>query len=139
MDRFEPPKDFSARARVQDLDEYRKLYARSVDDPEGFWRDQATNLEWFHPPDSITDHEPGEPIWFSGGRLNVSYNCVDRHAAKTPDKTAFIWAKNEPGEYEHISFAELKRRVGRMGNLLRSMVVKRGGRRVIAWAIVVLS
>ena len=128
MERFDPPKDFSARARVQNLDEYHKLYSRSVEDPEGFWRDHATHLDWFHQPDSITDHEPGEPVWFSGGRLNVAYNCVDRHAARNPDKTAFIWAKNEPGEYEHITFADLKRRVGRMGNLLRSMGVKRGDR-----------
>ncbi|NVB40662.1 acetate--CoA ligase [Pseudenhygromyxa sp. WMMC2535] len=124
-----PPSEFSARARVRSLDEYQSLYERSINDPKGFWGDQASALSWFHPPNSIVDADlPGEFVWFSGGRLNATYNCVDRHADKTPDKTALIWAKNEPGEYEHISYRQLKHRVGRMGNLLRSLGVGRGDR-----------
>ena len=124
-----PLESFSAQARVRSLEEYQKLYKRSVETPQDFWADQATELDWFHPPHNIldTDHA-GEFNWFLGGRLNVAVNCVDRHAARTPDKTAFIWVKNEPGEYEYISYHELKHRVGRMANLLKEKGVRRGDR-----------
>ncbi|MEZ4251942.1 MAG: acetate--CoA ligase [Polyangiales bacterium] len=122
-------KEIRDRARVRDLDEYRALYDRSLADPEGFWGDQAKALSWFRDFDSVLDEDGhGEVAWFGGGRLNVAVNCVDRHAARTPDKTAIIWAKNEPGEYEHISFRDLKHRVGRMANLLRELGVNKGDR-----------
>jgi len=122
-------KEFSAKARIRDLDEYEALYQRSIETPEAFWKEQAQTLMWNHPPDVVCDMSmAGEHNWFSGGRLNVAVNCVDRHAAATPDKTAIIWAKNEPGEYEHISFAELKRNVGRVANVLRSKGVGKGDR-----------
>jgi len=121
--------DFSGRARVRSLDEYRDLYERSLRDPSGFWGDQATFLNWFREPDTIHEApDSGEFTWFAGGRLNVAVNCVDRHAARTPNRTAMIWAKNEPGEYEHISFLDLKHRVGRFANLLKEKGVKRGDR-----------
>jgi len=121
--------EFSARARVRSLEEYQALYRRSIEQPEAFWRDQSRSLQWFHEPTSVLDHDgPGEVSWFGGGRLNVAVNCVDRHAARTPDKTALIWAKNEPGEYEHITFRQLKHRVGRFANLLLQRGVRRGDR-----------
>ena len=124
--------EFQARARLRDMNEYRALYERSIRDPESFWRDQAGSLHWFHPPESIVDDTlPGEHTWFTGGRLNVTSNCIDRHAARTPDKTALIWAKNEPGEYEAISFIDLKHRVGRMANLLRALGVAKGDRVIL--------
>ena len=127
--RFAPPVDFASRARIRSLDEYRTLYRRSVDDPDGFWREQSALLDWFHLPGSIHEaHGPGEVTWFSGGRLNVSVNCVDRHAATRPHHPAFIWAKNEPGAYDVITFADLKQRVGRCANLLRELGIRRGDR-----------
>ena len=121
--------EFSARARVRSLDEYRTLYRRSIEEPEAFWRDQAKSLHWFHEPEAILDADDvGEFSWFGGGRLNVAVNCVDRHAARRPDDTAIIWAKNEPGEYERISFKALKHRVGKMANALRHRGVRRGDR-----------
>jgi len=106
------------------------MYEDSVEHPQQFWRAQAETLAWFYPPGPTLDadlHE-GASTWFAGGRLNVSYNCVDRHAAVTPDKTAIIWAANEPGRYEHISYARLQREVCRVANVLKSRGVRRGDR-----------
>ncbi|MAQ16898.1 MAG: acetate--CoA ligase [Sandaracinus sp.] len=128
-DIFPTKAEFSSRARVQSMDEYRELHERSLRDPGEFWGAQAGALSWYREPDTVLQTEgDGEFAWFGGGRLNVAVNCVDRHAAKTPDKTAIIWAKNEPGEYEHITFRDLKARVGRMANLLREKGVQRGDR-----------
>ena len=115
---------------IENLDQYRAMYERSLSDPEGFWRDLAPFLDWFHPPASILDADLEEVdfSWFGGGRLNVAVNCVDRHAAATPKKTALIWAKNEPGAYERISFAQLKHRVGRLANALKAQGIGKGDR-----------
>ncbi|MGF1468944.1 MAG: acetate--CoA ligase [Sandaracinaceae bacterium] len=126
---YDTKPEFSARARVKSMEEYRALYARSVGDPEAFWAEQAKVLDWFHPPGRTMDvAEPGEIAWFLGGRLNACVNAVDRHAAVTPERTAIIWAKNEPGEYEHITYRDLLGRVGRTANLLRELGVRKGDR-----------
>ena len=81
------------------FEEYKKLWQQSIDDMEGFWVDQAKSLDWFKPYDRVweeTDLFPGK--WFSGGKLNVSYNCLDRHVkAGRGNKTALIWEADEPG------------------------------------------
>ncbi|MEZ4428164.1 MAG: acetate--CoA ligase [Nannocystaceae bacterium] len=118
-------------AHVSGIDAYRERYAASIADPAEFWRAQAKEfLTWFHPPHATVhaDMERAEFAWFPGGKLNASFLCVDRHAAKTPDKTAIIWVGNEPGEYRHISFAELAREVGRMANVLQAHGVGKGDR-----------
>jgi acetyl-CoA synthetase len=126
---FPPSLTFSARARVRNLEEYRALYEAASDDPETFWRGQASCLDWYRQPDRIYEEaEAGEATWFAGGRLNVTVNCVDRHAASQPDNAAIIWARNEPGEYETITFAQLKSGVGRFANLLLELGVRKGDR-----------
>ncbi len=126
---YAPKPDFSSRARIQSMEEYERLYERSISDPEAFWGDQASALHWYRQPDSVLETGgPGEFSWFEGGKMNVSVNCVDRHADETPEKAAFIWAKNEPGEYETITFRELKERVGRTANTLREKGVEKGDR-----------
>ncbi len=126
---FPPPAAVSERARVRSLEEYRQLHERSVQDPAHFWGNQKSLLEWLHEPHRVIETDGhGEVTWFSGGRLNVSMNCVDRHALTKGDHPAFVWAKNEPGEYETITFSELKRRVGRCANLLRELGVRKGDR-----------
>ena len=118
-----------SRKRITSLEEYRSLYERSLAGNEEFWREQSNELHWFYEPDSVFEqHGPGEFVWFAGGRLNASVNCVDRHAATDPDKTAIIFVKDEPGEYEHISFAQLKAAVGRLANTLKSLGVRKGDR-----------
>jgi acetyl-CoA synthetase len=120
----------AAEAQVNSLEQYRELYRRSLADPEGFWREQAGQLEWFHPPRAVFDADPQEVdfAWFSGGRLNACYNCVDRHLATQGDKTALLWAADEPGEYRRISYRELKHEVARVANVLRAHGVRKGDR-----------
>ncbi len=117
-------------ARIGSMEEYRHLYRRSLEDPEGFWREQATRLDWFHEPYTILDYdmEAVDFSWYAGGRLNACFNCVDRHLLTQPDKTAIIWARDEAGEYEHISYRDLKHHVARIANVLLHHGVKAGDR-----------
>ncbi|XP_020905357.1 uncharacterized protein LOC110243574, partial [Exaiptasia diaphana] len=126
-----PVKDAVAKdAKVSSLDQYREMYERSLQDPEGFWLEQAERLAWFQPPSSAGtwDYHEVDFSWYRDGKLNVCFNCVDRHAASQPDKTAIIWAADEPGAYEHISYRQLERRVGRMANVLKAHGVGKGDR-----------
>ncbi len=122
--------EIAARAQVNSMEEYQRLYKWSLEDPDGFWAEQAKLLTWYHPPESIVDSDmdKGEFAWFSGGRLNASYNCVDRHLAERGDKTAIIFVGDEPGHYEHITYRELHAHVGRMANVLKANGVKKGDR-----------
>src|ERR1700733_1266232 len=108
------------RSHVKSMEQYREMYRRSIEQPEEFWREQAGILDWFHPPRNIVDVDPKEVdfSWYAGGRLNACYNCVDRHLPTQGDKTAIIWVGDEPGEYTHISYRELKHNVARVANVL---------------------
>jgi acetyl-CoA synthetase len=122
--------EIAAKAHVQSLAQYQEMYRRSIDDPEGFWREQASILDWFYPPRTILDADMVEVdfSWYSGGRLNACYNCVDRHLADKAEKTAILWALDEPGEYRRISYRELKHNVARFANVLLAHGVKKGDR-----------
>jgi len=111
------------------MEDYRALYHYSLTDNLDYWKAQSQELHWFYSPHSVfEEHGPGEFVWFAGGRLNAAANCVDRHVAKDPDKTAIIFVADEPGEYQHISFGELKAEVGRVANTLKSLGVRKGDR-----------
>lgn len=128
---MEPPKAaISKNAKVKSLEEYQRLYHESLEQPEKFWAQQAERLTWYHQPDTIYDFDfdAVDVSWFAGGKLNAAYNCIDRHLATRGDKTAIIWAKDEPGEYEHISYTDLKHEVCRVANVLKAHGVKRGDR-----------
>ncbi len=118
------------RAHVGSLEEYEKLYRESIESPDGFWRRQSERLAWFAPPETVarTDMETLEFSWFAGGRLNACYNCVDRHLESRADKTALLWARDEPGSYTRISYRELHERVCRFANVLKAHGVGRGDR-----------
>ena len=102
------------------MEEYERLYRLSLDHPEWFWAEQAETLTWFHKWDTVFDgdYENVDFAWFSGGRLNACYNCVDRHINERGDQDAIIWAKDEPGEYERITYRKLKHEVCRVANVL---------------------
>jgi len=119
-----------ARAHVASLEEYQRLYARSLEDPEAFWSEQAKTITWFHPWTSVLDADYREVdfSWFSGGRLNACYNCVDRHLPTHAERTAIIWAGDEPGIYRYISYRELKHEVCRVANVLHAHGVRKGDR-----------
>ena len=111
--------------------DYQQMYRRSIDDPEGFWAEQAEIfLSWDKRWDSVVkaDLSRGEAQWFGGGRLNVSVNCIDRHLPERADQTAFIWEGDDPSESKHISYAQLKTAVCKLANVLRERGVKKGDR-----------
>jgi acetyl-CoA synthetase len=118
------------RAHVKSMQEYERMYRRSLEDPSGFWADQAKALDWFHPWNAVfdADYDEIDFSWFSGGRLNACFNCVDRHLPTRGEQTAIIWAADEPGVYQHISYRELKHNVCRLANVLLAHGVKKGDR-----------
>jgi acetyl-CoA synthetase len=125
---FPPPAEFAAKAWIGSMAEYERMYRRSVDDPEGFWGDAAGELEWFKPWERVLDESGPHARWFTGGKLNLSHNCVDRHAkGARRDKVALLW-EGEPGEVRRLTFGELHIEVQRFANVLKSLGVKRGDR-----------
>jgi len=125
---FPPPEEFAAQAHIKSLAEYESLYKQSIDDPEAFWAKAAAELHWFKPWDKVL--EGGFPLakWFVGGKLNLSYNCLDRHAlGPRAAKTALIW-EGEPGEIRRLTYAELHLEVQKFANALKQLGVKKGDR-----------
>ena len=120
-----PPGDFSKRAHIKSLDEYRAMYERAVSKPEEFWGEQAKMLHWFAPPTKILDWQVPHAKWFVGGKLNVSYNCVDRHLVNSANKPALLW-EAEDGSSIQLTYAELHERVCRFANALLSLGVRAG-------------
>ena len=129
---YEVPADFAAQANITDA-QYQEMYQRSIDDPEGFWGEQATEyLSWFKTWDKTLDWSFGEDDlhieWFKGGKLNVSYNCLDRHLESRGDQTAILWEADDPGHDKKISYRELHADVNKFANVLKSRGVKKGDR-----------
>lgn len=120
-----PPDEFSKRAHLKSLEEYRKLYERADRDPEGFWAEQAQLLDWFEQPKRALEWNPPHAKWFIGGKLNVSHNCVDRHLASKAQKVAFYW-EAEDGQRTQLTYAQLHERVCRFANALKSLGVGTG-------------
>src|SRR4028119_186157 len=118
------------RAWIKSLEEYREMYRRSIEEPEEFWREQSRIVDWFHPPRGIMDIDTDEVdfSWYSGGRLNACYNCVDRHLSTQPEKTAIIWAGDQPSDYRHISYPELTHNAAPAATGLLSHGVRKGDR-----------
>lgn len=115
---------------LKGLDQYQAMYDQSINDPEAFWLEAARHLEWFSFPKKAHqgDFTRVNHAWFLNGKLNASYNCIDRHLEKRGSKSALIWAKDAPGEYQNISYQELFEHVCRLANLLESQGVKKGDR-----------
>ena len=125
---FPPPPAFSARAHIKSLEEYETLYKQSIDDPETFWAGVANDLHWFKRWDKVLEWNEPWAKWFVGGKLNLCYNCVDRHAlGPRAAKTALIW-EGEPGEIRRLTYAELHVEVQRFANALKSLGIKKGDR-----------
>ena len=129
-DTFPVKPHLAERAHIKGLEQYRRIYEHSIADPSGFWAEQARALEWMSPWRRVFDADfaTADFSWFSGGTLNVSVNCIDRHAELNPDRTAIIWAADEAGEYHHISYRALQQHVCRLANVLLDRGVKKGDR-----------
>ncbi|HUZ96215.1 MAG TPA: acetate--CoA ligase [Edaphobacter sp.] len=125
---FAPHAEFAAKAHVKSLEQYEAMYRRSVEQPEEFWAEAAAELEWFAPWNKVLDGEGKDAKWFVGGKLNLSHNCVDRHAlGARKDKIALLW-EGEPGEVRRLTYGDLHEQVQRFANVLKGLGVKRGDR-----------
>ena len=112
-------------------EKYQAMYKRSIEDPEGFFGEMASEfLSWDQPWDSVVNYDfvKGEAAWFSGGKLNVSYNCIDRHLPERADQTALIWEGDDPADSKHITYGELKEQVCKLANVLKARGVQKGDR-----------
>jgi acetyl-CoA synthetase len=125
---FPPPPEFSAQAHIKSLAQYEALYKRSIEDPEGFWAEAAKELHWFKTWDKVMEGDFPSVQWFTGGKLNLSFNSVDRHAlGGRGDKTAIVW-EGEPGEVRRLSYRELHVEVQKFANVLKGLGINKGDR-----------
>jgi acetyl-CoA synthetase len=125
---FLPPPEFAAHAHIKSREEYDRIYKLSVEDPDKFWGDVARELHWFKPWKSVVEWNAPWAKWFSGGEINLSYNCLDRHVqAGKGSKTAILW-EGEPGEVRKLSYAELLQEVQKFANVLKGLGVRKGDR-----------
>lgn len=128
---FAPPPELQRHAWIQDLETYRKLYEKSLKDPEKFWAEIASSFFWFKKWEKVLSYDWKDQIrirWFEGGKTNLAYNALDRHLPHRKDQTAFLWIGNEPGEEKSITYFELHQRVSQFANLLKKMGVQKGDR-----------
>ena len=130
--KFPPPPEFTAAAHVAN-DALRK---RADADPESFWAEQAGELEWFRKWDQVLEWKPPHAKWFTGGKLNVSVNCVDRHIDTwRRNKAALVW-EGEPGDKRTLTYWDLYTEVRKFSNVLKKLGVKRGDRVAIYMPLV---
>lgn len=122
--RFLPPQSFSEKANIND----ENIYEEAKKDREGFWAKFASELHWFKKWDRVLDWDPPHAKWFVGGKINVSYNCVDRHIlGGLRNKAAIIW-EGEPGDQRTLTYWDLYREVNKFANVLKSLGVEKGDR-----------
>ena len=128
---FYPNQEFSDHALIGSLDQYRDLYEKSMSDPDTFWSEVADRITWYKKWDTVREFDfvKGYIKWFDGAKLNVSYNCLDRHVeAGHGDQTAIIWEGNNPEEDQAFTYSELLAEVQKFANVLKSLGVEKGDR-----------
>ena len=127
---FNPPKALSRKAYIKSLDEYKKIYQKSISDPEAFWGEMADQLSWFKKWDKVLveDFKEGKHEWFVGGKLNTAYNCIDRHL-KTwrRNKAALIW-EGDLGESKTLTYQQLYHQVCKFANVLKKHGIQKWDR-----------
>ena len=126
---FPPPESFSERAHITSMAELERLRAEAAADPEAFWARMAeTELHWFKTWDTVLKWDPPHAEWFGGGKINISYNCLDRHLTTwRRNKAALIW-EGEPGDVRTFTYQQLHTEVCKIANVLKHANIKRGDR-----------
>ncbi len=123
---FYPSHEFSRKANIKNIQQYTKIYKKSIDNPEAFWAELANQLDWFKKWDIVLRNDMGFFKWFEGGYLNVCYNCIDRIIrAGKGRKIAYIW-ESESGETKTYTYEQLLREVCRFANVLKKKNVQKG-------------
>ncbi len=129
--KFPPPEEFSKKAHIKNMQEYEQMYRRSVEDPEGFWSEMAEeHLSWYQKWEKVLEYDFQKPYvkWFIGGKLNVSYNCLDRHLdSARRNKAAIIWEADD-GQYKTFTYEQLFYEVNRFANVLKKHGINKGDR-----------
>ena len=129
--KFDPPEELSKQAYVKNMAQYKKLFKRSTEDLEGFWAELAEQLDWFKKWDKVLEYDfvEGDINWFQGGKINVTYNCLDRHLTTwRRNKAALIWEGEPKDRTKVYTYQQLHYEVCRFGNVLKKMGVKKGDR-----------
>ena len=127
---FNPPEELRRKAYIKSIDEYRQIYQRSISDMEGFWAEMAEQIDWYKKWDKVLveNFKEGKHEWFVGGKLNVCYNCLDRHLGTwRKNKAALIW-EGDIGDSRILTYQQLFWEVCRFANTLRKFGVKKGDR-----------
>lgn len=129
-DVFHPSEDISQKAHIKNMEQYEEMYKRSIEDPEGFWGEIASNFTWFKKWDKVMDFDFTKPEikWYEGGKTNMCYNCLDRNLKKLGDKVAIIWEGNDPGDDIKLTYKDLHEKVCKFATVLRNHGVKKGDR-----------
>ena len=128
---IKPTKEFSKRARISSLAQYKRIYKESIQSPSKFWSREAKELQWQKKWSKVLQWEPPFAKWFVGGKINASENCLDRHlSGPRKNKAAIIW-EGEPGETRTITYAQLHREVCKFANVLKSQGIKKRDRVII--------
>ncbi|MCA6589906.1 MAG: acetate--CoA ligase [Pseudanabaena sp.] len=126
---FQPSAEFSQAAHIKSLEEYKQIYDRAAADPTAFWADLADKeLHWFEKWNTVLDWQPPSVKWFDGGKINISYNCLDRHLTTwRKNKAALIW-EGENGDSRTLTYAQLHREVCQFANALKQLGIQKGDR-----------
>ena len=128
---FPPSKELSNNAYIKSMDEYKRIYNESIADPEKFWGDLSEQLDWYKKWDKVLveDFTNAKHEWFTNGKINVSYNCLDRHLnTERKDKIALIWEGEPVGQSKKYTYQELHDEVCKFANVLLKLGVKKGDR-----------
>ncbi|MGD8926114.1 MAG: acetate--CoA ligase [Thioalkalispiraceae bacterium] len=129
---YDVPADFASKAHIN-AQSYQEMYQRSVDDPDGFWAEQAEKfIDWYQKWDTVSDWSYDKKNlhikWFEGAKLNVAYNCIDRHLETRGNQVAIIWEGDDPDNSLSITYKQLHEHVCKLANVLKSRGVKKGDR-----------
>jgi|TARA_B110000285_G_scaffold140985_1_gene157729 acetyl-CoA synthetase len=125
---YQPPKNL-INPYIADLDQYASMYQESIEDPTTFFGNAAReNLSWIEPFTKVHNNNFLEAQWFEGGKLNVAYNCIDRHLDKDGGKIALIWEGDEPDQSQEISYLELHKNVCKFSNILKDLGAVKGSK-----------
>ncbi len=127
---YTPPAKFVKKAYINSMSQYRKMYERSIKDPDGFWSEQAKEFVWFKKWNEVRHYDfvKGEIRYFTGAKTNLAYNCLDRHLEKRGDQVAIIWEGNDPEESKKFTYNDLWVESNKFANVLRKHGVRKGDR-----------